>query len=454
MEIETTVIEVLDNTANNPAFKIHNNLNSIPLEGFTAVQLDLFMGICHIMQDKEDKEEHISFKRIREESGYKSSSNERLLKDLEKMRLRLRELNYASIETEDFEGDVALFSVFAKSKKVEDAWVVGVNKYATYLLNNLTKQWTIIHIREFTSLKSKYSKLLYKQLMQWRSEGIYITTQENLRNALDIPEKYETKQMNSKILKPSVEELSKYFPGLKCIPADSERQGSKGRPVMKRYTLLFEPEINKEEVVDAEYEVTKDNICPNCDQPLVYRKLTENGDYCWCHADGYKKNAKCSKIWRSKEEIEHAWKTRKKREDCKKGKDNTADITQKQLKDYYDHIREEGKKEQEKRISDIRALIPEIGECLDEQTDLTQKMVSILPGKGSKEERARLKERREAVERKKVQLLKAAGYPADYLERQYRCPICEDTGYTKEGTVCSCAKDRADEALEWLKNNI
>ncbi|MBR7000585.1 MAG: ATP-binding protein [Lachnospiraceae bacterium] len=39
----------------------------------------------------------------------------------------------------------------------------------------------------------------------------------------------------------------------------------------------------------------------------------------------------------------------------------------------------------------------------------------------------------------KAQLLRQAGFPENYLEMQYQCPLCKDTGYTEEG-MCACFK--------------
>ena len=52
-------------------------------------------------------------------------------------------------------------------------------------------------------------------------------------------------------------------------------------------------------------------------------------------------------------------------------------------------------------------------------------------------------------EERRKQLLTGYGFPGDYLARKYRCSICRDTGYTDEGMVCSCCKERAAEAFRW-----
>ena len=56
------------------------------------------------------------------------------------------------------------------------------------------------------------------------------------------------------------------------------------------------------------------------------------------------------------------------------------------------------------------------------------------------------------TEEQKKQLLTVNGWPADYLSRKYRCGKCRDTGYTDEGMVCSCCRERAAEAYEWHTN--
>lgn len=38
----------------------------------------------------------------------------------------------------------------------------------------------------------------------------------------------------------------------------------------------------------------------------------------------------------------------------------------------------------------------------------------------------------------KAELLTAAGYPADYLDEIVSCPKCRDTGYLRDGGICTC----------------
>lgn len=59
-----------------------------------------------------------------------------------------------------------------------------------------------------------------------------------------------------------------------------------------------------------------------------------------------------------------------------------------------------------------------------------------------------IKERNiELMTRRRAELVRL-GYPEDYTEVKYSCPICSDSGYTVEGRMCACFR----EAL--LKENI
>ena len=62
-----------------------------------------------------------------------------------------------------------------------------------------------------------------------------------------------------------------------------------------------------------------------------------------------------------------------------------------------------------------------------------------------------LKRQIPVVEEKKRALLAQAGFPADYLEPHYDCPLCRDTGY-RDGVKCSCFIQRESAVLSRESN--
>lgn len=126
-----------------------------------------------------------------------------------------------------------------------------------------------------------------------------------------------------------------------------------------------------------------------------------------------------------------------------------AKVSRKVLRDYYEHIRAEEEKALEGRLREALVKAPAIEEVLERESALNAELVSLVMGPGARESREQLKEERLRLEDTKKSLLADAGLPADFLEKRYRCNICKDTGYTDEGTICTCCRARADEAYIW-----
>ena len=128
-------------------------------------------------------------------------------------------------------------------------------------------------------------------------------------------------------------------------------------------------------------------------------------------------------------------------------------VSRKVLNDYYQHLREEGERERRFRVAEVTHEVPGMEVALESESRINSSLLMLRPGDVSRGERERLKAERARLEETKKELLITAGFPADYLDRKYKCDICRDTGYTDAGMVCRCAKDRAKEAFNWIGDN-
>ncbi|WP_312573998.1 replication initiation protein, partial [Staphylococcus saprophyticus] len=63
-----------------------------------------------------------------------------------------------------------LFSMFEVNKK-EQTLTIQVSEHFDYVLNQLNATFTSYELREFTELRSSYSKSMYRLLKQWRTVG-------------------------------------------------------------------------------------------------------------------------------------------------------------------------------------------------------------------------------------------------------------------------------------------
>ena len=57
-----------------------------------------------------------------------------------------------------------------------------------------------------------------------------------------------------------------------------------------------------------------------------------------------------------------------------------------------------------------------------------------------------LRQELSSLRAEKEQILKKAGYPVDYMEMQYTCPDCKDTGYVGQ-KKCHCFRQKEIELL-------
>lgn len=117
----------------------------------------------------------------------------------------------------------------------------------------------------------------------------------------------------------------------------------------------------------------------------------------------------------------------------------------------YNQKQLKNKHEQDVRVEAVYGRIPQIRQIEDEIS--SQAVISarkLLDGDLTAREtlRGRIADLRE----QKAALLQAYGFPADYMEMQYTCPDCQDTGYIG-GQKCHCFRKEQIKLL-YAQSNI
>ena len=91
----------------------------------------------------------------------------------------------------------------------------------------------------------------------------------------------------------------------------------------------------------------------------------------------------------------------------------------------------------EQRRSEIYEAFPEYARLEDEITGLWASGARAAARRASGSLAGEISEKVRRLSGLQKQILTAAGYPEDYLEMQYDCPICRDTGFVGSGK-CRC----------------
>lgn len=178
-------------------------------------------------------------------TGFSKNSNEELYAALEQVYKKIGQI-FCKVETEKSLVYFTLFTAFTIDKE-QQTLLVSVNEKFAFILNDLTKNFTQFELHEFVELRSKYAKILYKQLKQFRTTGFYVVKAEELRTIMDVPEKLPSRKFVERIVAPAVETLKDEIPGLTCTPIYNTEK--RGHPLDK---LKFT--FDKDEVAEISME--------------------------------------------------------------------------------------------------------------------------------------------------------------------------------------------------------
>ena len=105
------------------------------------------------------------------------------------------------------------------------------------------------------------------------------------------------------------------------------------------------------------------------------------------------------------------------------------------VKEMIDERRTTARRTSEMRSLEIRGISPEIA-LIDEELEKTGPMIFKTAISGG--DINVLKARNQELVAKRREIIKKLGYPEDYTEVKYFCPLCKDTGFFENLKVCSC----------------
>ena len=239
-KIDTTDIVKFENTFD----------QFVKLKNYTSTELDMFFSILRKVKNQGTNVIEYDFKELRETIKYTSRDRKNFIIKLKNVNRKLLQ-SFITVPNEyDDEDDIGFFSKFSVRKSVEKL-VVSVNKDFVDLLNNFD-QFTEFLLSNFVSFRSKYSKLLYKTLMQFKSTGKLYIKVEDFREKLDIPKSYRLSEITEQVLEVAKKELSTVLENFEY------KKIKKGRTVV-RIDFTFKPIKNFDFANDEVIEIIENN---------------------------------------------------------------------------------------------------------------------------------------------------------------------------------------------------
>lgn len=246
--------------------KYNNDMNTVAFGKFKEKELDLFFSICFKVRDMETKNIVLSFSELRKLSNYSNRNLERFIKDLSSTYDKMLGLNIKIMHSELSFTKFNLFTEYTVNAETKTI-TIQVHEKFKYILNNLIGNYTKFDLIDFVSLKSSYSKNLFKLLKQWESVKTKEFSIEEFRNLLAIPKGFVIGKIDERVLKPIMEELPKHFYNLKIEKIKT------GRKVTSIKFTWESKKENKKEIIDLnENEVIEIKISKELNKTIEKAK--------------------------------------------------------------------------------------------------------------------------------------------------------------------------------------
>lgn len=130
---------------------------------------------------------------------------------------------------DDYEGAICLYAECAASRKKKDIRVKVNSEYIRFFVENLWAErilFTPFSINVYVSLKSLYSKRLYRRLLQYRtSNNPFFLTDEIFRKTFKVPQSYDYHNIKQKIIDPAIKAIMAADENIKNLKCTAIRHG-------------------------------------------------------------------------------------------------------------------------------------------------------------------------------------------------------------------------------------
>ncbi|WP_407536536.1 replication initiation protein [Cetobacterium somerae] len=223
--------------------KYHNDMNLVSIGALNSSQIDILFSIGLTMAKDCSNKAIISFDEIKELSNYSTKDMKIFYRDLEGLFKKMLDLDFR-IETETNIKRMNLFQYYDIQK---DNGVVEIKANEIFLKlfdNMLRGNFTLFDLKDLVSLKSGYSKLMFKLLKGWNGKKKIDYTLEELYYLLGVPKSTQSiGNFTNKVMKPIKEELPKYFNKLEIEPIKTGRK-------ITGYSFVWKPRASDIELIE------------------------------------------------------------------------------------------------------------------------------------------------------------------------------------------------------------
>lgn len=286
--------------------KYRNEFNLTSLNVLNKIEMDILFTICSKITKNKSMSAEMSFEELKEKAFLTEKRYvwESAIKKFSSLADKILSIKFVITKEQSFDM-MTLFNRFTADEK-EQKMIVELNPCFAHYLFDIPEKigFSRFELEQFIFLKSKYSKTLFRHLLQ-NFTGKWIVEIKKLKKILDFPKSYtagKVLQYIQKIL-PELESTG-YFSNIELDYTTYNRQGRPIKDIIFSYkinkektleikgqtTLNYQPVIEKKEkmttqVVDTPGELphietkketyTEEKKCPKCGSKVIQRRVSD-----------------------------------------------------------------------------------------------------------------------------------------------------------------------------------
>ena len=229
---------------------------------WTGQELKTFFALIGLVRDKGSEKIKISLQYLKELCGYEHKGYAQFAEHLRQMdEKKLSLIGHIRLDSSGNYERFTIFTDFAIDMKKREL-TIGVHEKAIPLLNDVRNNFTRFNLEELVGIKGKYAILLYRELKQYRLQGVWNVDYKTFKELMGIRSS-DNKKIRDKILIPAIEGLKPIYPDLtverKYIWNGSSRETNR---LIFRFTPENPMQFRDKGAEDrfADYNLANDNI--------------------------------------------------------------------------------------------------------------------------------------------------------------------------------------------------
>lgn len=258
--------------------KYNNQFNLTDLNKLKTIEQDIFFTICSAFTQKQTETITLDFKTLKTKSALITKNY--TVADFQKFILstnnKILNVIFTVVEDNGTVKMMPLFKQFKTSIQEENVVVTLNDCFAEYLYNIPEKiAFSQFELEAFLSLKSKYTKTLFRYLLQ-NFTGKWGINFNRFRDSLGFPASYSNSKILARIDDTMKQiEATGYFSD---INYEIEKEKIKGNPISE---ITFSYKINKEKIIVLQKQNTLD-LTPSLVEKVVgsdYVRVIDKSGY-------------------------------------------------------------------------------------------------------------------------------------------------------------------------------